>query len=229
MKTFTEPRAYETIENDVISNLSTHIKKDKEDVKNIIIVGAYHGYEINKFMKIYPNANFIAFEPYPKNFDILKNRFKNNSNVKCHNCACSDFNGTAEFYELNLKGNGSLLKISDKSIYKNVHNAKQVDVIEVQVKTLDSIIGNIPVDLLWADVQGNELKVLQGYNNKTNCLSMFLEVLVEGYSHESYEGNCHLSDLKEHLTHHVIHSMGLDNELNNGTGNSFWLRGDLIE
>jgi len=47
MKTYTEPRAYQTIERDLISNLSKYIKKDKQDVKNIVIVGAYHGYEID--------------------------------------------------------------------------------------------------------------------------------------------------------------------------------------
>ena len=224
MKTFTELHAYAAIENDVIANLSTYIHCKAEDVLTIVIVGAFDGNDITRMMPLYPHAHFIAIEPYSENFFMLKKKYGNHPRVKCLNVACSDFEGEANFYELSAGGNGSLLKVSDKSIYK----LKEIGQVKVQVRTLDSILENVSVDLLWMDVQGNELNVLKGYKNQDKALSMYLEVAVEGCGHESYEGNCHLSDLEKHLTGHTLHSIGLDNELKNGTGNSFWLRKDLI-
>lgn len=225
MKIYEDKHGYATIEKDICSNFPKYIKKASQEVGTIIIVGAYHGYEIDKLLALCPNANVTAFEPFPRNFAILQKRYQNNPKVKCINSACSNFNGTSEFHELSAEGNGSLLKVSEKSIYK----LKEVETVKVEVVTLDSIIQDIPVDLLWMDVQGNELNVLKGYSNQDKVLSMFLEIAIEGFGHESYEGNCHLGDLQDHLKNHTLHSLGLDNELKNGTGNSFWLRNDFNE
>ena len=219
MKVFEDLYGYAAIENDVIKNCARYIKKDSSKVENIVIVGAYHGYEIDKMMLEYPNAKFIAFEPFPKNFQVLQSRYANNAKVRCLNYACSDFIGTADFHELSAAGNGSLLKVSNQSVYK----LQEVETVTVQVTTLDAAVQDLAIDLLWMDVQGNELNVLKGYQNQ-NALSMFLEIAIEGHGHESYEGNCHLSDLETYLTKYALHSIGLDNELKNGTGNSFWVR-----
>jgi FkbM family methyltransferase len=224
MRVFTEPRAYETIQNDVLQNFTRYIKKKPEDIDLIAVIGAYHGYEIDTMLALYPNALIFAVEALPKNFDVLRKRFEGVDRVICFNYACTDFKGSALFHELNAPGNGSLLKPSDKSVYK-LH---EVEEIQVEATTLDSLIGNMDVDLLWMDVQGSELDVLKGYKWREKARSMFLEIAMSGYPHESYEGNCHYEDLEKFLKDtHICHSIGLDNELKNGTGNSFWTRRGL--
>lgn len=224
IKTFTEPEGYEAISKDVIANLPSYIHKTPEEIKNIVIVGACNGLEIDTFIDLYKYVKIIAIEPSPKTFDFIKNKYAGNDKVFCFNVACSDFSGVAKLYELSMPGNGSLLKVSEKSVY----NLKETEVIDVDVTILDTILHDIVIDLLMIDVQGSELSVLKGYSNINNALSLFLEVSTGQTNHKGYEGECNQKELENYLTGHTLHSIGMDNELNNGTGNAFWIRNDLI-
>ena len=50
---FKLPPPYQYIQTDVENNLAKYLGVDNSDIKNIIIVGAHHGDEVKKMLKIY--------------------------------------------------------------------------------------------------------------------------------------------------------------------------------
>lgn len=225
IRIYDTPQGYLDIQNDVINSFNTSIGKSVDDIKNICIVGAYHGHEIQMFLDKYPNANILAFEAYPKHFEVLVDKYAGNSRVYCRNVAISDYSGYGSFYELSMEGSGSLLRFQGD---KFGHTARIIEEAKVKVSTLIEEIGHMDLDLLWVDVQGNELNVLKGADIKF-CKSLFLEVqtrtFTENWDKEAYKGQCYLDDLENFLEDtHELASIGLDNENNTGSGNSFWLK-----
>ena len=212
---YTDPLAYETIQKDVTNKLASYLGKSKLDIQLIVIVGAYHGYEIDALLCNYPNATLYAFEPYPDHFKKLESRYKDNSRVKVINKAVSDREGTSLFHELTSAGSGSLLEFIEDG-YNKIANT-----IEVTCTTINKTFPDLVIDLLWVDTQGTELDVIRGAN-LINVSSLFLEVTLRS-GKIAYKNNTLLDELEDYLRPtHYLHSLGLDNESNNGTGNSFW-------
>ena len=205
-----QSNGYDVIQTDIVNNFSTYINKKPTDIKTIIIVGAYIGMEIPGLLNRYPNCTIHAFEAYPKNYNMLCKI--NNPRVHNYNLAISDKKEITKFYELDCIGNGSLLK-------SNV--AKIVDTIDIQNDRLDSFF-NQPIDLLWVDVQGCEMKVLNGID--VNLIdSMFLEVVKRDVPIDAYNGTCYLDQLIDYLKPtHNLHSIGLDAPKTGG--NAFWVK-----
>lgn len=217
MLTYNDPYAYETIQREVVSNLASYLNKSREEIETIVIVGAFHGYEIDSFLANYENAQIYAFEPYPDHYNKLKERYKYNLRVSTFNCAVGNTVGKVSFHELTAAGSGSLLEFIEDG-----HN-KIATTIGVDCVTIKNILPDITIDLLWVDTQGTELDVLKG-SNLENIDSLFLEVTLRT-GKIAYKNNTLLDELEEYLRPtHYLHSIGLDNESNNGTGNSFWLK-----
>jgi FkbM family methyltransferase len=148
----------------------------------IVEIGAHIGNDTEIFLNKYNNTEIIAFEPDPRNFLVLKKRFKTNKNVKLYNYALSNMNGKKNFYlnyEKNNKKNSkknkvlnkfglnpiSVLGSSSSSLLYPSH--LRVEKINVNVRRLDSIeeLKNRNIFLTWIDVQGAERLVLDGSNN----------------------------------------------------------------
>jgi FkbM family methyltransferase len=223
---YPQDNAYDVIQSDIENNFYKIINKKREEIKNIVIIGAYHGYEIFRLLSIYPNCTIHAFEAVEKHFLVLQNTFKNNSRVKTYNKAVSDIVEDAFFYELGNggQGSGSLLKFSGHELG---HPFKINEILKVKTTTLKNELPNLEIDLLWVDVQGAELKVLKG-TNLNNCSSLFLEIhthdFINLWDKQPYEGQCYKEDLESYLSDFILHSIGLDNCAGNGQGNSFWIK-----
>lgn len=183
------------IQMDVESSFEQFIHKKRDDIKQVVVVGAWRGDEINSFIK-YPNANILAFEPNPENFNYLQKRFENNNRVTCLPYACGSTDGIAELHEANATGNDSLLPIAQGS------HLTETKTHTVSVKKLDNLdaLQNKSIDLLWLDVQGFELEVLKGAELllKT-CQAVFLEVYD---ANVDYEKGATYSELKNFLDTH---------------------------
>jgi len=225
MKTYTEPDAYDVIQRDVESNFHTMIGKKSEDIKNICIVGAWHGYEIVSLWRNYPNSNIYAFEAHPAHYNVLFSRYKNTPRVKLYNKAVTNYDGWIDFYETEMTGNGSILRCQVNDFG---HPNKVIEKIKLPCTTLKTELCDVQFDLLWVDVQGAELQVLKGVD-LNNCDSMFLEIhthdFIKPWDREPYKGQCYKEDLEKYLSDsHIIHSIGLDNKAGNGQGNSFWVK-----
>lgn len=223
---YPQGNAYKVIQDDIEFSFHKAINKESEDIKSIVIVGAYHGYEIQRLLNNYTNVIIHAFEAVPAHFEVLEQNYGNNNRVKLYNKAVSDSDGFVEFYELGNggEGSGSLLKFQGD---KHGHPFKVKSVFSLPCVTLNSLFSDSDIDLLWVDVQGAELRVLKGSPLK-NCNSLFLEIhtrdFVKPWDAEPYQGQCYKEDLEDYLDDFDLHSIGLDNETGNGQGNSFWVK-----
>jgi FkbM family methyltransferase len=111
-----------------------------------------------------------SFEPMPKSFEILNQRFGNHKNVYLNNFALSDQEGIAEFCE------GSTTIVEDvRQKYK-----KQNSLIKVEIKTLDFYINSHRVPTyIKMDIEGAEYLVIKGGEKifTENSLIIAMEVL----------------------------------------------------
>jgi hypothetical protein len=220
-KIYTEPNGYDTISRDIENNFHLYINKTIEQIKNIVIVGGYVCHEGDTFLKNYPNATIHIFEPVQEFFSILVHKYQNNPRVKLHNIAITNQTGFIDFYRTSSPGCDSIYPV----IQNNKSGYDFFSVIKISVPTdkLSNII-NFDIDLLSVDVQGAELEVLKGCNlDVVSCI--FAEIQMSANKeNQVYKNQCFSDDLELHLnSKFILHSLGLDNVLKNGTGNSFWL------
>lgn len=223
-KIYTEPNAYDVISRDIENNFHRHINKNKEEIKSIVIVGGYHCDEAEKFLKNYPNSTLFIFEPVFDYFSVLKQIYGNNQRCKLFNLAISDEIGELNIYRTSSPGSDSIFQVieNNESGYKFKTTHSEV----VKCNKLSNVI-NDNIDLLSIDVQGAELKVLKGTDlNKVSCI--FAEIQMSENKHNIvYDGQCFSEDLHNYLDDKFfLHSLGLDNILKNGTGNSFWIKNE---
>jgi FkbM family methyltransferase len=134
----------------------------------IIEVGANNGDHTLEFSK---NSKVWAFEPIPSYVKILKDKFKNNPNVRIVDSAVSDFNGTASF---NISTNGWSSSLNDLTDF-SISNTKVrfESQIKVNVTRMDTFIieNNIDtIDYFHCDAQGNDLKILQSFGDKLSLI-----------------------------------------------------------
>ncbi|MEM4213735.1 MAG: FkbM family methyltransferase [Candidatus Methanomethylicaceae archaeon] len=113
-------------------------------------VGAHYGFFTLKVAKKVKKV--IAIEPDPYNFCfLLKNIGYNNlSNVECFNCALGDEN--RDVYLKRRYGYGRTQIVENKTS------------VRVKMKTLDAFVKEVglPPSMLKVDVEGFEMKVLEG-------------------------------------------------------------------
>jgi len=184
----------------------------------IIIVGGYLAYEVDRMSKYYPECDFIIFEASKRYFFDLQKRFIDIKNVRCEFKAISSLTGISKFFDVTYGASGSLLK--------PIHEKQILEEYDVETLALDDYdyIKNKKIDMLWCDVQGNELEVLRGSKSVlSKCGVVFLEI---SKIPREYKNQCSLAELDNFLSKFgfELDSIGLDTQLNNGTGNALWIK-----
>jgi FkbM family methyltransferase len=154
-----------TIKNEVESCLNL-LNKSPEF---IVDIGANKGIYTETLLSLFPNATYFLFEPSITNLNIICSKFEKKSNIFCSNYALSNKNCTEKLYT-NEYGSGlaSLTKrrLDHFDIYMNLEET--VDVIRFDdFLKFDDIPKNLPkiIDYVKIDVEGNELKVLEGFGD----------------------------------------------------------------
>ncbi|MEK7551540.1 MAG: FkbM family methyltransferase [Patescibacteria group bacterium] len=135
----------------------------KKNIKSgdiILDIGAHIRYYTLIAAKIVGNKGKVyAFEPDPKNFQILKRNTEENKykNVVLVNKALSNKSGSIKLF-LNKENTG------DHRIYDSADNRKSIN---IQAITLDDFFKDKAkkVDLIKMDVQGAEVHIFNGGNN----------------------------------------------------------------
>jgi len=170
----------------MLLDLEKILFKNNLVLKNVIHVGGHIGAEIQLYKKINKDCAVEIFEPCFNTFKKLQHTAANYTNVNCYNVALGSVETNLPLYtETSNNGqSNSLLKpklhtIQYPSIVFN-------DVVNVEVKTLDSFNFDANFNFLNIDVQGFELEVLKG-GQKT--LQNIEYIICEVNNAELYE-NC---------------------------------------
>lgn len=130
----------------------------------IIEAGAHIGADTLEMSKRWPKGSIHAFEPVPDIFAKLIENTKGLKNVKSYPCALGAVTGTARIFVSGGESDGSSSLLEPKehlTEHPDVHFAEQ---IEIPVMTLDDWSEKYGVrnaDLLWLDMQGNELAAMK--------------------------------------------------------------------
>lgn len=139
----------------------------------IVEAGAHKGRDTIEFAKTWPNATIHAFEPVPELYEKLKQQIAHLPNVFCYNYALSNSSGNATFYSSDTM-HSSISSLLQPEQIKQEKPTAQWQPIQVQTISLDEwakLYSIKQVDLLWLDVQGAELAVLQGADTLLNQIS----------------------------------------------------------
>ena len=160
-------------------------------------IGTHVGIWTRRMAKIFDKV--IGFEPIDKHIECLKENTKEFTNVNINHIALSDNESVLKMKELDFNSGSSTLewKIQSKD---TKHKQRFID---VHTKTLDSY--NLKgVDFIKMDVEGHEVKVIEGAKNTLieNSPVIFIEVLHKELK-KPYTGLNALSDLGYEQVMHV--------------------------
>lgn len=167
---------------------------DAKDQIVIFEVGACEGEDTIKLRRKFPNSNIYAFEPVAKNIERMRKNYQkyNAQGIKIFEMALSDKNGHAKFYvssghpdnlpktsnwDYGNKSSSLLPPNKHKKIHKWVKFSQQPKIKTQRIDSfcLEQSIDKI--DFIYLDVQGAELKVLEGAGDLLNsCRMIWLEV-----------------------------------------------------
>jgi len=218
------PPPYEALQLDVERHLHNYLHTSPSEISQILIVGAFDAGEVDRMQRGYSRARFLCFEPNPKTYEALVRKFAGRPNVSVAGRALGRAAGKAQFYELSVAGNGSLLEPDmEKWLAANQQSRQSKTSFEVEVSTLDRETGDLPViDLLWIDVQGAEGEVLAGGpETLQRTRSVFIEVAL---TQSPYQGALLFPEIKTRLESNDFLCVGLGVEAWNGTGNAFFVK-----
>jgi FkbM family methyltransferase len=120
-------------------------------------IGCHKGKFLDAMRRAAPEGRFFAFEPIPYLFDLLKGKYRSDERVRLFNYALSSKDGAASFFvderDMGLSGLSERReRLGDDPMTK----------VETIVRTLDGVLGDMPVDFIKIDVEGAEFDVLQG-------------------------------------------------------------------
>jgi FkbM family methyltransferase len=143
----------------------------------VLDIGANVGYyTLMAARGVGAGGRVIAFEPSPRNFSFLRKHLEINNirNAECQQLALSNEVGTARFAA---------------DIDPVAQRMTSSGNISVKTTTIDEFLAgaNIKVDLIKIDVEGAELKVLQGARNTLQ--KMRPKVFIE--THDRFESGVH--------------------------------------
>lgn len=218
------PPPYEAVQLDVERNLHLYLHVPPEKISQIVIVGAYEADEIQRMRGVFSQAQFLCFEPNPKTFQTVVEKYQGCSWVTPRKLALSQAPGRDRFYELEAAGNGSLLEpdaASWATMIKREDNG--ISSFEVEISTLDREAAALPsIDLLWMDVQGAEGMVLAGGGETLKrTKAVFAEVAL---FNSPYKGAQLFPQISATLAANGFTCVGLGLDAWNGTGNALFVR-----
>lgn len=187
-------------------------KVDISSIKQVLDIGSWHLGQSIEFSSVFQNAKIDAFEPVPDSYQLCVKRLdeldeQKKTRIRVHNIALSNAADDIPFYPVDPVAS-STPNVGASSMFKFMdglngtpfgQNLVQKE-IKVKANTLDSWCEehNIPgIDIMWMDVQGAELLVLQG-GEKTlsNTRIIMTEVGLQPY----YQGHTLKADIDAFLT-----------------------------
>lgn len=129
----------------------------REDA-DVVDVGFNVGMQTELILPL-TTGKIIGFEASKQIYEFAADKFKDNKRVNLFNIAISNTTGTAEFYDTELWGAGSLKQTEGmKASHANEHN-----ITTVQLGRLDDLLSqDVNIGLIKLDIEGAEILALDG-------------------------------------------------------------------
>jgi FkbM family methyltransferase len=183
---------------DMMAERLSHLENiiDFNEVKNIIDVGAAHGYESKNLARVFTNARVWAFEPTDEHYQHCLEHFASldedlRSRISIENLALNDIDGAIKFYPVdtaksigNNTGMASKFRLIDPNVFRHeLSIQREVTVGAVSLNTWCARHNVIP-DMIWMDAQGAELDILRGASDILDSAKVILtEAALKPYYH----------------------------------------------
>jgi FkbM family methyltransferase len=183
-------------------------------------VGANTGQTSMQLAAILPSAKIMAFEPNPNLFPELQRNLANLSQVTPFPMALGE-----EQARIPLNICGSNLNSSVLQYSREDGTDRVVEKVDVAMETVDHFCAahNImSIDLLKTDVQGYDLKVLQGAKTLLGA-GRIQAVLSEVNFHKLYDGQCTFEEIHTYLKTHGLYLSGFYDAVRENTYHIHWV------
>ena len=165
---------------EIVLNL---LKKKDFNPKVIVDIGCGYGEWTKKLLKFFPNSEYFLFDADSDNSYKLDDLKKQHKNLNFKICLLSDDNSKYTFFKM---GYGS-------TIFEEQTNNKK-EILQIKSTTLSdelpSRVKNQNDNLIKLDVQGAELKVLDGLKEYID----YFEIIILEVSLHNYNKNAPLFD-----------------------------------
>lgn len=183
---------------DMMAERLSHIINviDFNGIKNILDIGAAHGYESKNLARVFTNARVHAFEPTVEHYQHCLRLFASLANpirsrISIVPMAANDRDGPMTFYPVdtqrsvgNNTGMASKFKLIDPNVFRHELSVqKEVVVPATRLDTWCQANGVQP-DIIWMDAQGAELDILKGAGQfLANARVIMTEAAIKPYYH----------------------------------------------
>jgi len=189
----------------------------------IFDVGANICHTIDKYLVINNKVIIHGFEPTPKLFTALKEKYKSYSSIRLSSFAVSNKAGV-EMLNLNKSLDTNSLMNSVKLGVSSDSLCETLNTVEVKLNTIDNycLVNNIPnIDLIKIDVQGYELRVLKGASKMLSNSAIGC-VFIELYFKEQYEDQPLFAEIYSFLVSHGFLLRDIYNRFYSDKGDILW-------
>ena len=193
----------------------------------LIDVGANRGTFSDHFFHVAGPIPSIFIEPIPALADALKEKYRDKKNSAVYQCAISSSIGKNKFHITSNDGQSSSLLNIGRRHLAAAPNAMEVDEIEVNVETLNNLCAQYDFRsaFLKIDVQGNELKALEG---AAEILPRVNAIHIEVSIQSLYEGDSIGFRIWEFLNQYNYVVYGIDPWFRDSKANGELLQADFF-
>jgi FkbM family methyltransferase len=165
------------------------------EARVVFDVGAYVGDMAVRLREIFPEAVVYAFEPHPDSFETLRSRSVEGI-VPVH-AAVAEASGEATLNLRRLPYTSSLLPTPPSALRYYPEEDREAGTIRVSLVTLDEFADGKWPAVIKLDIQGAELRALQGAEK---CLAHTKAIVTEVQFVPLYEGACLYHELASFLS-----------------------------
>lgn len=139
------------------SQISAVIKSELATNAVCVDVGCHKGLILDMLIRQCPSGTFYAFEPIPYLYDLLRRKYRHVTRVHLFDIALNSETGSVPFH-INTTSPG-LSGLHRRELPKD---SASLRTIEIRTDRLDNCLKGIKPDFIKIDVEGAELRVLQG-------------------------------------------------------------------
>jgi FkbM family methyltransferase len=169
----------------------------------ILDIGGGVGASVILYNKYFSANKIIVFEPILENYNIIKSKTSQFSNIEVFNYAVGSENSKKQINIANRITSSSLFPLSvdpDSNVF-NEKNLGQNRVENIEVVRLDDFLTKIPGDIgiIKIDVQGYEMNVLKGAEASLERAKI---ILLEANNHDGYVGSPRYFEIDSYLREH---------------------------